>query len=107
MHHSALGIYGLLAEMPLDRLGANIPPGLRRLLDSATTANDDQVRTLETYLDNAGEVKRTSEKLHIHRTSLYYRLKRIQETTGLSLSSGDDRLSLHLGLKIARLIEHR
>lgn len=107
VHHSALGIYGLLAEMPLDRLAANIPSGLRRLLDSATTANDDLIRTLETFLDNAGEVKRTSEKLHIHRTSLYYRLKRIQETTGLSLSSGDDRLNLHLGLKIARLIEHR
>lgn len=107
VRHSDLGIYGLLAEMPFERLTTNVPPGLRRLLDSATTANDDLVRTLETFLDNAGEVKRTSEKLHIHRTSLYYRLKRIQETTGLSLSSGDDRLNLHLGLKIARLIEHR
>ncbi|MGC2977802.1 PucR family transcriptional regulator [Brevibacterium sp. FAM 25378] len=107
VHHNDLGIYGLLAEMPIEQLTTNIPSGLRRLIDSATTTNDELVRTLEIFLDNAGEVKRTSEKLHIHRTSLYYRLKRIQETTGLSLSSGDDRLNLHLGLKIARLIEYR
>lgn len=106
VRHSELGIYGLLAEMPLERLVGSVPDGLRRLLDSATIANDGLVRTLETFLDNAGEVKRTSEQLHIHRTTLYYRLKRIQDLTELSLSSGDDRLNLHLGLKIARLIEH-
>ncbi|MGP4103458.1 PucR family transcriptional regulator [Nonomuraea sp. KM90] len=31
--HSGLGVYGLLAELPADRLGHNLHPGLRRLLD--------------------------------------------------------------------------
>ena len=40
----------------------------------------------------------------MHRTSLYYRLSRIELITGMNLASGTDRLSLHLGLKLARLL---
>lgn len=106
VHHGELGVYGLLAELPTRRLADNLHPGVRRLLDR-DTGGDALVHTVETYLDNAGEVKRTSDQLHIHRTSLYYRLKRVQEITGLDLSVGDDRLALQLGMKIARLVEAR
>jgi DNA-binding PucR family transcriptional regulator len=40
----------------------------------------------------------------VHRTSLYYRLSRIELISGMDLASGGDRLSLHLGLKLARLL---
>ena len=46
----------------------------------------------------------TAEALFLHRASLYYRLQRIEELTGASLKSGSDRLALHLGLKLARLL---
>ena len=46
----------------------------------------------------------TAEALFLHRASLYYRLQRIEELTGASLKSGSDRLVLHLGLKLARLL---
>jgi sugar diacid utilization regulator len=105
VRHSELGIYGLLAELPPQRLAHGLPVGLQQLFDYQQAGDDTLVLTLESFLDNAADVKRTSDQLHIHRTSLYYRLKRIQEITGLDLSSGDDRLVLHLGLKIARLIE--
>lgn len=101
-----LGVYGLLAELPQDTLAAGLPPGLRVLFDRAQ-GDDALVETLETFLDNAGDVKQTAEQLHIHRTSLYYRLRRVEEISGLDLSLGDDRLALHLGLRIARLIDLR
>ena len=41
--------------------------------------------------------------LCIHRSTLYYRLKRIADITGTDLNSGLDRFTLHLELKLFRL----
>jgi hypothetical protein len=61
------------------------------------------LRTLEVYLDCGCEVRAAAQRLHLHRTSLYYRLGRIAELTGRDLSDGGARLELHLALKLARL----
>lgn len=61
--------------------------------------------TLERYLDSGCDARATAERLHLHRTSLYYRLGRIEELTGRDLSAGPDRLELHLALKLARLAD--
>ena len=103
VRYSDLSVYRLLAELPTDRLNRSIHPGLQRLLehdgDLAVLA-----RTLEVFLDNAGDVKRTAEDLNVHRASVHYRLRRIEEIADIDLSNGDDRLALHIGLKIARLV---
>lgn len=98
----ALGVYELLGQLPEEVLVSMLHPGLRTLIEQQTQT-DSLVQTLEAFLDNAGDVKAASEQLFVHRTSLYYRLRRIQELTGLDLAKGDDRLLAHLGLKIARL----
>ncbi|MBP2326229.1 hypothetical protein JOF56_006614 [Kibdelosporangium banguiense] len=59
--------------------------------------------TLETYLDFGGDAKRTAAHLHLHRTTLYYRLGRVSEALGVSLDDGLTRLELHLALKHRRL----
>ena len=46
---------------------------------------------------------RTAAELGIHRQTLYYRLSRIEQLTGLDLDDGEDRLLLHMTLKAARL----
>ncbi|WP_406315628.1 helix-turn-helix domain-containing protein [Streptosporangium sp. NBC_01639] len=84
-----LGVYRLLAEPDAALLGA-----LR--------AHPALVDTLETYLDRGGDAQQTARLLHLHRTSLYYRLARIEELTGRSLKDGSHRLELHLALKLAR-----
>ncbi len=97
-----LGVYRLLIRLSLDELrDAALPSGLQQLLDV-----DDGVllRTLEVYLDHAGRVRATIEALSIHRTSLYYRVNRIEEITGMNLADGGERLSLHLGIKLSRLL---
>jgi PucR C-terminal helix-turn-helix domain len=97
-----LGVYGLLARLPLDSIGPNaIPPGLRTLL--ADKRHEILVHTLAAYLDAAGDPVRTAGQLVIHRSTLYYRLERISELTGMNLRDGNDRLALHLGLKIVQL----
>lgn len=98
-----LGVYRLLMHLPLDRLPAGaIPPQLLPLLESE--GGRDLVRTVETYLDLAGDARSTVAALNVHRTSLYYRLGRFTELTGLNLADGEQRLQVHLGLKLLRLL---
>ena len=98
-----LGVYRLLVKLPLDDLPEDaIPAGLRTLM--AADGEGPLVETLETWLDEGCDSRATVARLQVHRTSLYYRLGRIEEITGLSLNSGAARLDLHLGLKLARLL---
>lgn len=97
-----LGVYRLLVRLPLDELGADaVPAGLQRLL--AADSAGSLLETLETWLDEGGDPRATVARLNVHRTSLYYRISRIEEITGMRLGNGGDRLALHLGLKLARL----
>lgn len=66
-------------------------------------AQQELARTAEVYLDCAGQAGRTAAELGIHRQTLYYRLSRVEQLTGLDLDDGEDRLLLHMALKGARL----
>jgi len=68
-------------------------------LDEAGGSAGMLVHTLETYLDLGGDARRTAERLHLHRTTLYYRLGRITELLDVDLGDGLTRLDLHLALK--------
>jgi hypothetical protein len=92
-----LGIYRMLGTSG----AAELHPGVELLLGEA--AHAPLLKTLETYLDLAGSAVAASRALRLHRTSLYYRLQRVEELTGTDLKDGGERLSLHLSLKLARL----
>jgi hypothetical protein len=66
-------------------------------------AQAELARTAEAYLDRAGQAGRTAADLGIHRQTLYYRLSRVEQLTGLDLADGEDRLLLHMALKAARI----
>ncbi|MDL5159801.1 PucR family transcriptional regulator [Actinomycetospora termitidis] len=101
--HDDLGVYAvLLALPPAARTADRLPSGLRRLLTQ--DAKDSLVDTLETYLDCCGDATRTAGALSIHRSTLYYRLGRIETIAGVDLHDGEQRLALHLGIKLRRLI---
>lgn len=97
-----LGAYRtLLALTPaaLDR--DSLHPGLAALMDLPDAAI--WLDTLEEWLDQAGCAPSTAAALGVNRGTVYYRLRRIEALTGADLQRGDDRLALHLGLKLARL----
>ena len=64
----------------------------------------DLVRTLETFLEADGNVKSTAQRLFTHRHTIYYRLERVRELSGLDVSSSDGREKLSLGLKSMRVL---
>ncbi|MEU5988411.1 helix-turn-helix domain-containing protein [Spirillospora sp. NPDC047418] len=71
-------------------------PGTNALLE-----HPDLTETARTYLDRAGNVQQTAKALNIHRQTLYHRLRRIEDLTALTLTNGQDRLTLHLALTLA------
>ncbi|MDX3229503.1 helix-turn-helix domain-containing protein [Streptomyces sp. ME19-01-6] len=94
---SAIGPYRLLAALPP---AAGPDPVVQALLEPS---HAELARTAEAFLDCAGQAGRTAQALGIHRQTLYYRLSRVEQLTGLDLAAGEDRLLLHMALKSARL----
>ncbi|MET8503586.1 helix-turn-helix domain-containing protein [Streptomyces sp. NPDC004787] len=93
---AAIGPYRMLTALP----AAEPDPAVRALL---APAHAELARTAEVFLDHAGQAGRTATALGIHRQTLYYRLSRVEQLTGLDLDTGEDRLLLHMALKAARL----
>ncbi|MFD8425363.1 PucR family transcriptional regulator [Streptomyces sp. NPDC059466] len=94
---SSIGPYRLLTTLPPE---AARDPAVHALL---SPAHRELARTAEVFLDRAGQAGRTAAELGIHRQTLYYRLSRVEQLTGLDLDDGEDRLLLHMALKAARL----
>lgn len=94
---ASLGPYRLLTDLPA---GTAPDPAVRPLL---APAHRELAGTAEVFLDQAGQAGRTAAELGIHRQTLYYRLSRVEQLTGLDLRTGGDRLLLHMALKAARL----
>lgn len=69
----------------------------------AERGGPELARALEATLDAAGDVAAAARLLHVHRATLYRRLARVEELTGLDLRAGDDRLHAHLAVRMWRL----
>jgi DNA-binding PucR family transcriptional regulator len=95
-----LGAYGLLAsigEAELSRVR------LSHAFEVLAGSEPELLATVETFLDHAGDTSVVAKKLFVHRATVYARMKRVEELTGVDLDSGDARLALHLSIRMARL----
>jgi PucR C-terminal helix-turn-helix domain len=94
----ALGSWHLIAAAPPDLAVADIHPGAEVL---AGQGRPDLMITARTVLDHGGDIARAAAQLHIHRTTLYYRIERIEALTGVNLKTGPQRDDLHMALRLA------
>ena len=100
-----LGAYAVFQYLPRDQAAPErICRGITALLTDRTGMYEATVRA---YLDCGANAPRTAALLHIHRTTLYWRLARVADLLAVDLSRGDDRLKLHLALKLAELTRPR
>jgi sugar diacid utilization regulator len=63
------------------------------------------LETLEVYLDEGGNRRRTAERCHVHASTIKYRMRRIRELLGRDLSDADVRFDLMLALKILAVLK--
>jgi sugar diacid utilization regulator len=78
-----------------------IPPAVVALTEAPDA--EQLVATVLAWLDHGADARAAAEALHVHRSSLYNRLRRVEAVAGVDLHSGDDRLELHLGLRLWQL----
>jgi hypothetical protein len=99
--YDRLGSWALIASL-WDGAGRPQPPAAIVALTQHRRAAQ-LVEALEGLLEHGGDVAAAANALSMHRATLYRRLERVEEITGLDLERGDDRLLAHLGLRLQRL----
>jgi hypothetical protein len=96
-----LDSYAVFQYLPRDQAAPErICPGIATLLTERTGMYEATIRA---YLDCGANAQQAAAQLHVHRTTLYWRLARVTDLLAVDLSRGDDRLRLHLALKLAEL----
>ena len=90
--------------MATARSKAFVREWLGTLLDYDDSKNSELVMTLSDYLECGGNYDESAAALHIHRSTLRYRLARIAELTGHDLRKVDTRFNLHAATRAWRFL---
>lgn len=74
-------------------------PRFQLLLDHDDSQSSELVASVRAYLDELGDIRRASDRLHIHPNTLRHRIRRVAEISGIDLADPDSRLLLQLQLR--------
>ncbi|MBF6335846.1 helix-turn-helix domain-containing protein [Nocardia abscessus] len=100
-----LGFYRLVDAARADgRVEQFMREWLGILLDYDRDHRADLVHTLSRYLECGGNYDDSAAALHIHRSTLRYRLGRIRELTGFDLRDVDTRFNLQAATRAWRFL---
>lgn len=86
-------------EMPKQTTADLCHPALRKLLKYDETHDSEFAQTLKVYLTCERSNIETAKALNLHRNSLSYRLKKLQELLDANLNDADTRLHLLLSFQ--------
>jgi len=96
-----LGIHRLLLQVPdLAELRSFAAEILGKLGGQEGQRGTELLATLACYFRENSSPQRTARSLHVHPNTVAYRIRRIQEITGLQLGSYRDRLMAQVALEI-------
>ena len=103
-----LGVYRLLLSIGVQKdLRDFYQEVLGRLLEHDARNGGELLQTLEAYFRYHGSPSEMAREMHLHRNTLLYRLRRIQEITNLDLEDAETGLALHLALRIGEVLGER
>ncbi|WP_319200490.1 PucR family transcriptional regulator ligand-binding domain-containing protein [uncultured Ilyobacter sp.] len=99
-----LGLYKLLLSMEdTNAMKEYSQETIEPLINYDYLNSTDYVLILETYLSLNGSVKDVAAKLSVHRNTINYKIKKIEEILSCDLSDLDTRLILRVGLMIKKI----
>lgn len=78
---------------------------LGALLRYDAETSSDLVHSLAAFLEANGHWGDAADGLYVHRHTLRYRMKRVEEISGRDLTSSQDRMDFWLALKARELVD--
>lgn len=103
-HFNDLGVYRYLYKIAhMDDLRDVYQDQISRIDSYDRRKNTDLLDTLETYLECAGNLTKTSERLFVHRNTLIQRLERLQSLCNIDLQERSNWLTLQVAIKVYKL----
>lgn len=107
MFFSDLGIFNLLCQIKEPEvLMQYVPEALQKLYQYKRPQRDDLLVTLRTYLDRNRNLTKTAQDLFIHYKTAAYRLKKINDITGMDFENSNEVLAVRIGLVVYKMIEN-
>jgi PucR family transcriptional regulator, purine catabolism regulatory protein len=98
-----LGFYKILSEKNRGDLESFVNELLHPVFDYDQTRKGELIKTLETYYDTNRNLKLTSTKLFTHYNTVLYRIRKIEELTGVNFDNPEDSLNLEIAVNILKL----
>jgi sugar diacid utilization regulator len=95
MNYKEIGINRLFLTQPSSEIESFTDDILSPLF-SEKAKNNDLKKTLFTYVNLNKSIVETADKLHIHKNTLYQRIKKIEELLQLEFNNPDDYLKILL-----------
>lgn len=100
-----LGVYRLLFNLKDNPdLADFCRETLSALVEYDAKNGTELVRTLDVFFAHGANLQDASDALFLHRNSLAYRLRRVEEVSGLRLDDFEDRFRLQLALKARQVL---
>lgn len=107
IHIQDLGILQLLINLDNDFLYDYIERYLGALIDSNQENETDYLNTLKVYFQNHRKINELSEILYIHPNTIRYRLKKIEDVTGLQLNDTNDAMNLEIAVRLFYFLKEK
>ena len=104
--YNEIGIYALLYGVNNENILKNYYSNvLGAIIEIDKKVKDiSSIKILETYLNENCSITNTAEKLFMHRNTLKYRIKKIEERLECDLHNFDDCIKLRMALYINKII---
>ena len=103
-HFNDLGVYRYLYKIAhMDDLRDVYQDQIAHIVNYDRRKNTDLLDTLETYLECAGNLTRTADRLFVHRNTLIQRLERLQSLCDIDLQERSNWLTLQVAIKVYKL----
>ncbi|GAC1303778.1 MAG: hypothetical protein NVSMB27_43170 [Ktedonobacteraceae bacterium] len=103
-HFNDLGVYRYLYKIArMDDLRDMYQDQVARIASYDRRKGTDLLDTLETYLECAGNLTKTSNRLFVHRNTLIQRLERLQSLCDIDLQERGNWLTLQVAIKVYKL----
>ena len=104
--YEEMGIYQLLFSIKDDSILKRIIEeqiGILQVYDQENIS--DLLTTLDVYLQEDCNITNTTQRLYVHRNTVKYRIKRIQELLGKDLHDVNVQFNLRLAFKIRKFLD--